>query len=90
MTNRQGSARSADRGWERPSWPRRWHLAAGSALLTLWLAGLSPQAVDGQEDSDLVYQELLVEALDSSGAVITDQVVPGLEVVEVGRQLQID
>lgn len=58
--------------------------------MTLWLAGLSPQAVDGQEDSDLVYQELLVEALDSSGAVITDQVVPGLEVVEDGRQLQIE
>ena len=75
---------------ERPYRPYRRLLTAGSALLAFWWTGLSPQAGHGQENTAPVHQEILVEALDSTGAVITDQVVPGLEVVEDGRGLQIE
>ncbi len=65
-------------------------LTAGSALLALlWTAASAPPA-SGQESADRVHQELLVEALDATGAVITDQVVQGLEVTEGGKLLPIE
>ena len=63
-------------------------LAAGSAWLAL-IVGTSGSPCHAQQSAPEPLQEILVEALDPTGAVITSQLSAHLEVVENGRKLEV-
>jgi Ca-activated chloride channel family protein len=75
-----------------PSSGRFWRfglsVSAGSAALIV-IFGLFLPVSQAQEFAGQPSQELLIEALDAKGQVITDQLSSSLEVMEAGEKLQI-